>query len=108
MNDNPPPSPTNTHGMYHPSLTTGKVQDGLGRKAADLIQYFTQLLSSYAVGQSVIHFSNHLSTLTPSLPFFSICLRFFFFFNGCHTTTNKLTLTLFLFLYPLVVIHPMP
>ena len=29
---------------------TGKVQDGLGRKAADLIQYFTQLVASYAVG----------------------------------------------------------
>ena len=29
---------------------TGKVQDGLGRKFADLLQYFTQLLASYAVG----------------------------------------------------------
>ena len=29
---------------------TGKVQDGLGRKAADLIQYFTPLVASYAVG----------------------------------------------------------
>lgn len=29
---------------------TGKVQDGLGRKFADLLQYFTQLVASYAVG----------------------------------------------------------
>jgi ATP-binding cassette, subfamily B (MDR/TAP), member 1 len=30
--------------------TTGKIQDGLGRKAGDLIQYVTQVIASFVVG----------------------------------------------------------
>ena len=49
---------------------TGKVQDGLGRKFADLIQYFTQLVASYAVGfylRSIHHICHNISLVHISI-----------------------------------------
>lgn len=39
---------------------TGKIQDGLGRKVGDLVQYTSQVLGSYIVGELSYNFSTRI------------------------------------------------